>query len=179
MKPLEIIPRFDAFLEEQGLSLDAVIIGGTALGLLGVISRQTRDCDVLYPALSEPIRWAAAAFAAMLRAQGETLDDDWLNEGPAQVAASLPGNWQSRVQVVFRGRALTLRTLGRMDLLRTKIFALCDRAIDLADCLALAPTSEELDEILKWIEPQDANPGWPAHTRDVISDLRRRLGHGL
>ena len=49
----------------------------------------------------------------------------------------------------------------------------------LADCLALAPTSEELDEILKWLEPQDANPGWPAHTRAVVSDLRRRLGHGL
>lgn len=36
MKPRETIAAFDAFLSKRGLALDAVVIGGTALGLLGV-----------------------------------------------------------------------------------------------------------------------------------------------
>jgi hypothetical protein len=43
--------------------------------------------------------------------------------------------------------------------------ALCDRGIDLHDCVALAPTIHELDEITLWLQQQDANPDWPAHVR--------------
>ncbi len=60
--------------------------------------------------------------------------------------------------VVIGGAALTLRCLGREDPLRSRLFALCDRGIDLQ---------------------QDANPGWPAHVRATIGDVARRLGHGL
>ena len=60
MKPHETIEQFDLFLTKQGLSLSAVIIGGSALSLLGVISRETRDCDVLHPQLPEGIIRAAA-----------------------------------------------------------------------------------------------------------------------
>lgn len=176
MDPKETIPRFDAFLSRRGLSFEAVVIGGTALALLGVISRRTRDCDVLYPAIPEAIGEAAAAFS---RQAGRALDPEWFNEGPRQVAETLPPGWEQRLQVVFEGRALTLRTLGRIDLLRTKVFALCDRAVDLGDCIALAPSSEELAEITQWLLPQDANPGWPGHVREVVADLGRRLGHGV
>lgn len=73
----------------------------------------------------------------------------------------------------------TLQTLGRDDLLKTKLFALCDRATDLKDCLAIAPTPAELDAALPWLAMQDANPDWPAHVAATIADLSRRLGHGL
>ena len=61
----------------------------------------------------------------------------------------------------------------------SKLFALCDRGIDLPDCVALAPTAAELREVLPWLEQRDANADWPAHVRDVLADMERRLGHGL
>ena len=61
----------------------------------------------------------------------------------------------------------------------SKIFALCDRGIDLKDCLALSPTKLELLEILPWLEEQDANPDWPFHVRRTVDDLLRRLEDGL
>ncbi len=66
-----------------------------------------------------------------------------------------------------------------MDLLRSKVFSLCDRAIDITDCVALAPSREELDEIRPWLVERDANPGWPDHVEHVLADLGRRLGHGV
>ena len=72
-----------------------------------------------------------------------------------------------------------LKAPGRIELLMSKVFALCDRGVDLQDCIALAPTALELDAILPWLEHQDANPEWPEYVRGVVADLRRRLGHGL
>ena len=96
-----------------------------------------------------------------------------------QLADVLPGGWRLRLQVAFTGASLTLTTLGRADLLKTKLFALCDRGTDLADCIALSPDPEELDEAEPWLAEQDANPMWPEHVRSTLADLRRRLGHGF
>ena len=115
--------------------MQAVIVGGAALSLLGLTERQTRDVDVLLPDLSAGI--------------------------------------------VFAGEAITMSTLGRDDLLKTKLFALCDRGTDLQDCLALAPTEDELSGAESWIVHQDTNPMWPEHVRGTLDDLRRRLGHGV
>ncbi len=52
MKPLETLQAFDRYLEAKSERFSAVVIGGTALSLLGVISRETRDCDILDPPLS-------------------------------------------------------------------------------------------------------------------------------
>jgi hypothetical protein len=179
MDPRTTIEAFDAFLAERRLRLEAVVIGGTALNLLGVVHRTTRDCDVLHPALPAPIIEAARLFAAERRASGEALVDDWLNNGPASLGDVLPAGWRERVVTVFEGRAIVLSTLGRLDLLRSKLFALCDRAADLADCVARAPTQSELETIEPWLSEQDGNPDWPRHTQSVLANLRRRLGHGL
>lgn len=177
MHPRTTLTAFDHFLATRGLRLDAVVIGGAALGLLGVISRPTRDCDILHPSLSPSILSAAREFAQDRRSSGEALDDDWLNNGPEQLAQVLPAGWQQRTQPAFAGAALELRALGRLDLLRTKLFALCDRGTDLQDCLALAPSLDELIEVRGWVEQQDGNPDWPAHVSAVLADLAKRLGH--
>lgn len=179
MNPDETIRRFDAFLHGQELSLDAVVIGGTALGLLGVTTRHTRDCDILYPDLPQAIREAAVAFARKSGSEGDPLSDEWLNNGPASLIKDLPSGWQERLQPVFQGVAITLRSLGRLDFLRSKLFALCDRGTDLPDCIALAPSLPELAEIAPWLEDQDAHPGWPDHVRATLEDLRGRLGDGV
>ena len=177
MRPKETLVRFDRFLVDRQLTLDAVVVGGAALGLLGVIRRETRDCDILHPALPQSVRAAAAEFAAQARQRGEDLADGWLNNGPSSLAPLLPPGWMDRVHVVLSGSALTLRCLGRVELLMSKVFALCDRGLDLQDCLALAPTHEELELVRPWLERQDANPDWPNHVGTVLEDLLTRRGH--
>lgn len=178
MRPKETIDLFDDYLAERGLDLSAVVVGGAALGLLGVVSRQTQDCDILHPEIPEEIRQAASRFAAEQRRSGGDLKEDWLNNGPASLTNDLPPGWEARLQPIYAGRAINLKTLSRLDLLRSKLFALCDRAIDISDCLALAPTEDELKEVRPWLDERDANPAWPEHVEDVLSDLARRLRHG-
>jgi uncharacterized nucleotidyltransferase DUF6036 len=179
MTPFEVVTAFDRFLAGRALRREAVVIGGAALNLLGLMSRPTKDCDILHPELPVAIAEAARAFVVEMRAAGEVLQDDWLNNGPATLAHVVPDGWMTRLQPVFSGTALELSTLGRGDLLRSKIFALCDRGIDLGDCIALAPSADELRELAPWLEAQDGNPDWPEHVRGTVADLARRLGHGL
>ena len=141
--------------------------------------RTTKDCDILHPSLPEPLVVAARQFANLQRNRGEQLADDWLNNGPQSLADLLPGVWQERLIPAFTGQAIELRTLGRLDLLRSKIFSLCDRALDLQDCIALAPIASELREIESWLSEQDGNPEWPHHVRAVLDDRGRRLGYVL
>ena len=179
MRPIETIEAFDQFLRDRGLRFDAVVIGGAALSLLGVLSRPTKDVDILVPEIPPEIHVAARAFAIEVRATGEILQDDWLNNGPASLADHLSTGWQERLQDIFDGSALHFRCLGRHDLLCAKLFALCDRSIDLDDCIALAPTPDELENVLTWLQLQDANPDWPEHVRNTIADVAKRIGHDV
>jgi hypothetical protein len=173
------IAQFDRFLENQNLAFEAVIIGGAALCLLGIISRQTRDCDILDPLLPTKIQNAAKEFAISVRQSGEVLQDNWLNHEPSSLSKLLPDGWQNSLQLVYNGKALVLHTLGRKDLLRTKLFALCDRGTDLADCIALKPSLNEIEEIISWVQAQDTNTDWPRHVTEVLADLGARLGYGI
>jgi hypothetical protein len=91
MRPIETIDAFDQFLRDRGLRFDAVVIGGAALSLLGVVSRPTKDIDILVPEIPQEIHVAARAFAVEIRATGEILQDDWLNNGPASLADPIDG----------------------------------------------------------------------------------------
>ncbi len=179
MKPADILMQFDTYLTGRGLRLEGIAIGGAALALLGIITRETRDCDLLDPELSPQMTEAAIAFAREVRARGELLRDDWLNNGPRSLARLLPEGWRSRIQPIFQGKSIHLWCLGRPEFLLSKLFALCDRGMDLGDCLALAPSPEELTQAQPWLEAQDLNPEWPSHVRATLLDLARRLHHGL
>ncbi len=179
MLPRQTIEAFDLYLLGLSLRFEGVVIGGSALGLMGVIQRPTRDFDILVPELPPAIASAARDFAGAQRQAGAELFDDWLNNGPMQLADVLPAGWRERVQLIFGGRAIVLTTLGRSDLLKGKLFALCDRGTDLPDCIALGPTAEELAECVPWLEVQDGNELWPEHVRATVADLARRLGHGV
>ncbi len=179
MLPQETLFRFDLHLHEHGLALDAVLVGGAALGLLGITHRQTRDVDVLHPELPQEVMDAAVSFAQLERGLGHHLSDNWLNNGPSQLKDILPSEWKARLQPAYVGKSLHLTALGRSDLLKTKLFALCDRGTDLPDCIALNPTQQELVEAEDWVAFQDTNEGWPNHVRATFDELHRRLHHGL
>jgi hypothetical protein len=90
MKPLEVLQQFDAYLAAKGLSFDAIVIGGAALAILGTITRETQDCDVLSPKIPADILKAAKDFSHELTAQGGDLKEDWLNNGPETLMDVLP-----------------------------------------------------------------------------------------
>lgn len=82
MFPRPTIEAFDAHLVAIGLRLEAIFLGGSALALLGVTTRQTRDFDIIAPELSKAILEAARVFARDQRAHpdwpkhvADTLDD--------------------------------------------------------------------------------------------------------
>ncbi|MCA3016733.1 MAG: hypothetical protein INH41_30485 [Myxococcaceae bacterium] len=119
MLPRPTIEAFDAHLASLQLRLEAIVVGGSALALLGVTSRQTRDFDIIAPGLPPTILEAAKAFARMQRDLGLELLDDWLSNGPMQLGDVLPDGWRLRVVLAFEGKALVLHSLGRADLLKT------------------------------------------------------------
>ena len=170
----EILKAYDQFLLQRGLELAAIVVGGTALNLLGYTSRQTRDVDIIAPLLSVAAKQASIDFASTI----PNLWEDWLNNGPSSLVDILPQGWEERLQESFQGEALVLHTLGRRDLLKTKLFAYCDRGTDLADCLAMQPSAVELEDALAWVVKQDGNELWPAHVQHTFADLAERLGHG-
>jgi len=67
MLPRLTIEAFDRYLLELGLRFEGVVIGGSALALLGVTQRPTRDFDILVPELSAAIASAAKSFAKAQR----------------------------------------------------------------------------------------------------------------
>jgi hypothetical protein len=157
MLPTDIIPAFDAFLAERGQRFEAVVIGSAALSLLGVVVRATDDCDVLDPVIPEAVLEAARDFA---KARGE-LADDWLNcksHDFVGVPGCLPEGWRGRLQPLFKGNALHFQTLGRQDLLCTKLVALVDRGTDFEDCVALGPSIEELQAAWPFVQNYEGNP---------------------
>lgn len=172
MLPRATIEAFDQHLIAAGLRLEAVVIGGSALALLGLIHRETRDFDVLAPELPAAISSAAKAFAAEQRKRAAELIDDWLNNGPKQLTQVLPKDWRLRVRPLLMGTALILDTLGRADLLKTN----SSRCATAAPTFR-TPTASDLAEALPWVVFQDANPDWPPHVEATLNDLKKRLAH--
>ncbi len=174
-----LLMAFDSFLLKRGLEFQGTIIGGAALLVMGVIDRATEDVDCLEPTLSPDIKAAATAFRSAYQGPGAPLKEEWLNNGPASLIQDLPAGWEARRVPLFEGRALKLQTLGRMDLLRSKVFAFCDRQLDFQDCLALKPSAGELRALQPWLKERDLNEQWPEHVRRSLQALARDLGYDL
>ena len=74
--------------------------------------------------------------------------------------------------------ALHVFSLGREDLLRSKLYAYLDRGIDLDDIQALKPSHEEIESILPWLTERDANPDWPDYVERSMLELIERSKDG-
>lgn len=179
MNPIDVVKKFDLYLDKKGLTFEAVVIGGAALSILGIISRQTQDVDVLDPEIPKDIMEAAKSFAKEEGIAETSLKENWLNHGPESLRKYLRKNWRLRTQELFSGKAITFTTLGRTDLIGTKLLAYCDRGTDLKDCLDLKPTRDELLELLPWLQDYDTNPGWPKYLQSQIEDIAKRMGYVL
>lgn len=171
--PKEIIPAFDEFLRERGIVFSAVAIGGAALAILDITTRVTRDLDLLETDIPPTVSQAAKEFAQL-----HALSEVWLNCGPSSLARELPPDWRSTAVPLFNGKNLRLSTLSRINLIRAKLWAMCDRMRDVEDLVAMAPSDDEIQLASAWVKPLDGNPGWPEHVDLTIQELRTRLGRG-
>lgn len=122
---------------------------------------------------------AAKLFATIEGIAETSLKENWLNHGPESLRKYLRPNWRMRLQPLFKGSAITFTTLGRVDLIGTKILAYCDRGTDLKDCIDLKPSRDEILEILSWVEQYDLNPDWPKYVRGQVEELAKRLDYVL
>lgn len=160
-----------------------VLVGGAALLAQGLISRTTRDVDILAVIdpqgglldprpLPESLKRAALQVAAELR-----LDPEWLNTGPAdQMFAGLPDGFSTRLAKREFGPALTIYLPDRFDLIHLKLFAVVDQGQGRHshDLKTLAPTDEEMEAAARWVLTQDASEVFPG----LVHSTLKALGYG-
>ncbi len=167
-------------LEERGQGFEVVAIGGSALLLLGLSHRPTKDLDVLAIVekgeyvLADPL---PAALVAAARDVGAIFGfgSDWLNPGPTmQVNSGLPAGFKQRVETRTYG-SLVLHLPGRFDLICLKLFALVDQwsvwsehGKHANDLRQLAPTSDELVNAARWVRTQDIGAGFSPTVSEVL-----------
>ncbi|MBF0362403.1 MAG: hypothetical protein HQK49_15405 [Oligoflexia bacterium] len=162
----------DIYLGKKGLQKSFVICGGASLILQGIISRATRDIDIVAPPIDTALEEAALSVANDLN-----LDDHWLNAGPGSIVKDLKVGWENRVVEIFRGTNLVVNSISREDLLFSKFGALCDRQKDLQDIILLKPSLDELIEASDYTKTRDGNPDWPKWVDKQFEITKKALGY--
>jgi hypothetical protein len=174
-------------LESHKQHVAIVVVGGTALNLLGVINRSTNDVDVIATATTraegppdqvrspDPLPSALRdAIATVARDLG--LPSDWLNTTVAsQWQTGLPAGFAERISWRRYG-GLWVGLAGRLDLIHLKLYAAADdvgpSSRHFKDLLALRPTDEELGAAERWIATQDPTPVVAEAVRQVSTHVR-------
>lgn len=182
----KILSALGEILDERGITIpELVVCGGSALNVLGLVRRTTKDVDVVafaenkegsyylrsadpFPdGLEESIRKVARDF---------NLPETWLNSGPTSaVEFGLPDGLMKRVETKRYGKKLIVHFLSRYDQIHFKLYAAVDQGPGkhLSDLGALKPDAQELLEAAEWSVTHDVSEGY----RQSVKELLRYLGH--
>jgi hypothetical protein len=175
---------------EQQISLRStervtiVVCGGTALAMLDLVPRTTKDVDVLAWAretgdLVELERihgfpdWLEESASVVARDFG--LARGWFNAGPSsQLDLGLPDGFEKRLTRREFGHQLTVYVTGRRDQIFFKLFPAVDRNdYHTQDLQALAPTDAEMLDAARWVVTQDVSEPF----RMLLEDFLVRYGN--
>lgn len=151
-------------------TIEIVVCGGSALQALGLVTRVTRDIDVLAIfdgaidiesnlVSSEPLPKALKE-AASIVAHDLALPDAWLNSGPTDLLTQgLPKGLSGRLHTRNYGSKLTVHFIDRFDQICFKTYAAINGggAHHLSDLKTLIPTYEEMLFPAHWTLTQDAS----------------------
>lgn len=173
-----------AALAEQLAARDAraelVVIGGSALLAVGLISRPTCDVDVVAllsdGTLVDPRPLPSDLIDARDRvARDFGLPENWLNPGPADLLKyGLPEGFIERLERHDYGDSLTVHFASRIDQIHFKLYAMADQGAGKheADLRELSATRDELIAAARWTRTHDPSPGF----REVLVSALSCLG---
>jgi len=182
------VDRVLAALGEQLTALstepvDILVCGGSALNALGLISRTTKDVDVLalvskksmdqlLLGTAKPLP-PALLQAAVKVARDFDLPGDWLNPGPTSALDfGLPEGLLARAEKRRYGKIFTVRFLSRYDQIHFKLFAAVDQAGKHYDDLKLLkPTASELKAAALWSMTHDVSENYRNELKRILIDL--------
>jgi len=167
-------------LADAGASYELVVVGGSGLLALGLVTRPTRDVDVVALREGDTLRTVdplpeALRIARDRVARDFALPDDWLNAGPASLLDfGLPEGFLGRAQRRDHGPALTVWYASRFDQIHFKLYATVDQGAGKheADLRAMGPTGEELLAAARWTRTHDPSEGY----RRVLGQVLAALG---
>jgi hypothetical protein len=166
--------------------LSLVVCGGSALNVLNIASRTTRDVDVL--AIVEETekgihlrydRSLPKEFCGFVMEVGRDLglQDDWLNMGPKNVLqvygapAGMTDRWERREY----GPSLTVYFASRLDQVHFKLLAASDPKAEprhLEDLvLRIKPTAEEVRVAVGWLLGRETSPWFRGNVRRTVEAL--------
>jgi hypothetical protein len=165
-------------LSLAGHDYDLIVIGGSALLALGLVSRATDDVDVLALTdraglhealpLPPPLTDASARVARDL-----DLPADWLNSVAAadMLRLGLPEGFTERLTRREYGPSLTVRYASRLDQIHFKLHATVDRGggKHFSDLQALEPSQAELLAAARWTRTHDPSAGFLSVLTDVLA----------
>lgn len=182
-------------LESAGAEpAELVVCGGSALQVLGLIDRATRDVDVLAIVRrvregeldlisAEPLPEVMVESAAIV-ARDLVLPENWLNPGPTDLLThGLPKGLVERLESRRYGSRLLIHFIGRFDQICLKTYAVVNGGggRHLSDLATLQPSKEEMLSAAQWCLTQDASEVFPTIVRSFLeqtgyADVAERLG---
>jgi hypothetical protein len=176
----QLLAALSEQLAARGESHTIVVVGGSALIVLGFVSRSTRDVDVV-ALLEDEVLISADPLPPGLLAAVELVSDDfglperWLNPGPTTLLDfGLPVGFLDRAERRNYGPALKVIFASRLDQIHFKLYAVVDQGggRHLDDLQALSPTEAELREAAAWSETHDNSAGY----REVLDKVLTYFG---
>src|SRR6266498_2227597 len=159
----ELLAAVGEQLAARGAHVELVVIGGSALLAVGLISRPTRDVDIVAlladRTLIDPRPLPAELIAARDRvARDFGLPENWLNPASADLLDfGLPEGFVDRLERREYGSHLTVHFASPFDQIHFKLYAMVDQGAGKheADLRALSPTRAELLAAARWTRTHD------------------------
>jgi hypothetical protein len=177
----ELLSALGEQLERSGHTYELVVVGGSALVALGLVSRATTDVDIVALRDGGTLRRPEKPLpAGLLEARNRVardfnLPERWLNSGPSSLLDfGLPEGFEDRLERRDYGPALTVWFASRLDQIHLKLYAVVDQGTGRheADLRALQPAPAELLAAARWARTHDPSDPF----RDMLKQALAHLG---
>ncbi|MCG3205086.1 MAG: hypothetical protein KCHDKBKB_01803 [Elusimicrobia bacterium] len=173
----------DQFADKNQVHIDLVVCGGSALNALGLVSRTTKDVDVLalvkHLSIEKLVLQSAHPLPDPLLKAAEKVERDfglpkgWINSGPSSMLKfGLPLGLLERCETRQYGPALTIRFLSRYDQIHFKLYAAVDQGgKHYEDLLALKPLAHEIEAAARWTITHDPSEPFKTQLKSLINHM--------
>ena len=159
--------------------VDFLVCGGSALQALKLVSRTTKDVDVVALVSKDLIMSTAKPLPAHLVEAAKKVErdfqlkDGWINPGPTSALDfGLPEGVLGRAEKCEYGGALTVRFISRYDQVHFKLYAAVDQGgKHYQDLLDLRPTAEELEQAARWSMTHDVSEPYRGEVKRILTEM--------